>query len=116
MSTPPATSAAHRSSFIGQLSFVGDRHEHESIPKDAIPIPRVVSNLQAPPSADPTRSSYMTESSISRISNLSDFPVPPPQPAHMSVLSSYFHGAVDRAVPEESQSVSTFKPRIGERF
>ncbi|KAJ7240333.1 hypothetical protein B0H12DRAFT_1134986 [Mycena haematopus] len=95
VTTPPATSATHRLSFTGQLS------------------------LQPPNSADPTRSSYMTESSISRISNLSDFPVPPSQPAHMSVLSSYFHGrelANEREGTGESQSISTFKPRIGERF
>jgi len=119
VSTPPATSSAHRSSFTGQLSFVGDHpeQEHVPVPKEGIPIPRTVSSLlQPPPSADPTRSSYMTESTVSRMSNLSDFPVPPPQPAHMSVLSSYFHSVPDRAVPEESQSVSTFKPRIGERF
>ncbi|KAF7352626.1 hypothetical protein MVEN_01228300 [Mycena venus] len=113
VSTPPAISGAHRSSFTGQLSFVGDHEREPPIPK---PIPRAVSSLQPPPSADPTRSSYMTESTVSRMSNLSDFPVPPPQPAHMSVLSSYFHGVADHTVPEESQSVSTFKPRIGERF
>ncbi|KAJ7904708.1 hypothetical protein B0H14DRAFT_3421462 [Mycena olivaceomarginata] len=121
VATPPATSAdIHRSSFTGQLSFVGDLHdEPESIPKGAIPIPRAVSSLHPPPSADPTRSSYMTESTVSRMSNLSDFPVPPAQPAHMSLLSSYFHGReseAQRALPEDSQSVSTFKPRIGEKF
>jgi hypothetical protein len=121
VATPPATSAdIHRSSFTGQLSFVGDLHdEPEPIPKGAIPIPRAVSSLHPPPSADPTRSSYMTESTVSRMSNLSDFPVPPAQPAHMSLLSSYFHGReseAQRALPEDSQSVSTFKPRIGERF
>ncbi|KAK7061900.1 hypothetical protein R3P38DRAFT_2832176 [Favolaschia claudopus] len=119
VSTPPAISATHRSSFTGQLSFVEDLREPDSQPKGDVPLPRAVSSLHPPNSADPTRSSYMTESSISRMSNLSDFPVPPPQPAHMSVLSSYFHNresVAGNAVPEESQSFSTFKPRIGEKF
>ncbi|KAF8195684.1 hypothetical protein K438DRAFT_1934158 [Mycena galopus ATCC 62051] len=119
VSTPPAVSAAHRSSFTGQLSFAGDTHEPPPVPKHGIHIPRAVSSLQPPHSADPTRSSYMTESTVSRMSNLSDFPVPPSQPAHMSVLSSYFHGRELVTAPQaqgETQSVSTFKPRIGERF
>ncbi|KAJ7682606.1 hypothetical protein DFH06DRAFT_1290016 [Mycena polygramma] len=113
-----ATSSPHsRMSLAGQMAFI----EPEPVVKGAIPIPRTGSTLQ-PHSADPTRSSYMTESDLSRMSNLSDFPVPPPQhmtPAHMSLLSSYFHehAAADRSVPEdESQSAVTFTPRIGERF
>ncbi|KAG6812624.1 hypothetical protein H0H92_001843 [Tricholoma furcatifolium] len=52
--------------------------------------PRINSGLQLP-SADPTRSSYLTTSSMSRISGLSDFPAPPPSHAeHMSILTSYF--------------------------
>ncbi|KAJ7498733.1 hypothetical protein FB451DRAFT_1426696 [Mycena latifolia] len=113
VSTPPATSSNYRSSYTGQMSF-----PEEHAPKGGIPIPRVVSSLQ-PHSADPTRSSYMTESTLSRMSNLSDFPAPPPQhmtPAHMSLLSSYFHEAVaERAIPENESAV-TFSPRIGERF
>ncbi|KAJ6490397.1 hypothetical protein C8R47DRAFT_1273622 [Mycena vitilis] len=118
VSTPPATSSPHsRMSLAGQMAFI----EPEPVVKGSIPIPRTGSTLQ-PHSADPTRSSYMTESDLSRMSNLSDFPVPPPQhmtPAHMSLLSSYFHehAAPDRSVPEdESQSAVTFTPRIGERF
>lgn len=37
---------------------------------------RIISGLQPPPT-DATRSSYMTTSTASRMSNLSDFPVPP---------------------------------------
>ncbi|KAJ7180298.1 hypothetical protein C8R43DRAFT_396420 [Mycena crocata] len=115
VSTPPATSSDYRNSYTGQMAFVGDS---EQVAKEAIPISRAVSGLQ-PHSADPTRSSYMTESTLSRMSNLSDFPAPPPQqmtPAHMSLLSSYFHEVADRDQVPEDQSVHTFKPRIGERF
>ncbi|KAJ7683976.1 hypothetical protein B0H17DRAFT_1073156 [Mycena rosella] len=115
VATPPATTTNYRASYMGQMLYA----EEERAPKDAIPIPRVSSGLQPPPSADPTRSSYMTESTVSRMSNLSDFPAPPPQhmtPAHMSLLSSYFHDAVtERSVPED-ESIATFSPRIGERF
>ncbi|KAJ6598870.1 hypothetical protein DFH09DRAFT_1070759 [Mycena vulgaris] len=114
VSTPPATTSNYRSSYTGQMAFAEDQHA----PKDIMPISRAVSSLQ-PHSADPTRSSYMTESTVSRMSNLSDFPAPPPQhmtPAHMSLLSSYFHEAVaEREIPEDKSGV-TFTPRIGERF
>ncbi|KAJ7094588.1 hypothetical protein B0H15DRAFT_904537 [Mycena belliarum] len=115
VSTPPATSTDYRNSYMGQMTFA---EEHgQPPPKGALPLPRVVSSLQ-PHSADPTRSSYMTESTLSRMSNLSDFPSPPPQqmtPAHMSLLSSYFHEAVaERVVPETEPP--PFTPRIGERF
>ncbi|KAJ7178957.1 hypothetical protein C8R46DRAFT_1071991 [Mycena filopes] len=113
--TPAADFADHRTSYTGQMAFHDE--PEPPVPKAGIPIPRAVSNLQ-PHSADPTRSSYMTESSVSRMSGLSDFPAPPPQhmtPAHMSLLSSYFHEAPERTVRED-ESVVTFSPRIGERF
>ncbi|KAJ6539534.1 hypothetical protein B0H19DRAFT_1179510 [Mycena capillaripes] len=121
VSTPPATSSDQRTSLMGQMAYV-----HEPVHKEGIPISRAGSALLQPHSADPTRSSYMTESTVSRMSNLSDFPAPPPQhmtPAHMSLLSSYFHEhaalAAERSVPEDqsvAESVTTFIPRIGERF
>jgi serine/arginine repetitive matrix protein 2 len=61
----------------------------------------------------------MTESTVSRMSNLSDFPAPPPQhmtPAHMSLLSSYFQEAVAEREVAEDESAVTYNPRIGERF
>ncbi|KAJ7068486.1 hypothetical protein C8F01DRAFT_1364812 [Mycena amicta] len=115
-STPAATSGENRSSFAGQMAFVG---ESEVVPpKEGIPIPRVSTSTLQPYSADPTRSSYMTNSTLSRISNLSDFPPPPEHhmtPAHMSLLTSYFGG---ESVPEQSEeaSIATFTPRLGERF
>ncbi|KIJ62118.1 hypothetical protein HYDPIDRAFT_95007 [Hydnomerulius pinastri MD-312] len=58
-----------------------------------------------PHSADALRSSYMTSTSDnSRMSGLSDFPLPPahrpiPQPGHMSILQAYFE-----ATPPSSES------------
>lgn len=122
MSTPPATLSDQRTSLVGQMAYVHEQPAH----KDGIPVSRAGSGLLQPHSADPTRSSYMTESTLSRMSNLSDFPAPPPQhmtPAHMSLLSSYFHEhaahAAEHSVPEDQsvvESVTTFTPRIGERF
>jgi len=62
---------------------------------------RILSGLQ-PPWTEATRSSYMTTSTVSRMSNLSDFPAPPKDrpedlrssmtpSKHMSLLSSYFN-------------------------
>ncbi|KAJ7714313.1 hypothetical protein DFH07DRAFT_1016540 [Mycena maculata] len=118
VATPPATASDYRTSYTGLMAF---HSEHPPpVPKDGvdIAIPRIVSELQ-PDSADPTRSSYMTESTVSRIST-SDFPAPPPQhmtPAHMSLLNSYFQESVAERVIGEEESVATFSPpRVGERF
>ncbi|KAJ7639042.1 hypothetical protein FB45DRAFT_1055233 [Roridomyces roridus] len=123
VATPPTTSGDHRTSYMGHLGQMGSVEVTPPllVPKDE---PRVVSSgsgLHPPPSADPTRSSYLTESTMSRISQLSDFPVPPPQsaftPAHMSLLNSYFTSVPEDNGEEESQSVTTFAPpRVGERF
>ena len=92
--TPPAVSSTHRASFIGQFvsgrqHVTFDDNEDNTITHDR---PRTAS-LQ-PPSADPSRTSYATNSTYSRMSNLSDFPVPPTinpdTPGHMSFVSSYF--------------------------
>nr|GAT49050.1 predicted protein [Mycena chlorophos] len=119
-STPAASPGENRSSFTGQLAFI----EETTPPTEGVPIPRIPS--LHPPSADPTRSSYMTNSTLSRISNLSDFPEPPPNshpphnltPAHMSLLNSYFGGeSVPEQSEEEQSAVSVpFTPRLGERF
>ncbi|CAK5275394.1 unnamed protein product [Mycena citricolor] len=122
------SSGDHRQSLTGELS-PGPAAAPKSAP---IPVPR---NSLQPNSVDPTRSSYMTESSISRISNLSDFPSPPSPtaaaaaggghghmttPAHMSLLSSYFHdfheAVAEHAASEESPAAPPFTPRLGQRF
>ncbi|KIY53251.1 hypothetical protein FISHEDRAFT_69105 [Fistulina hepatica ATCC 64428] len=103
--TPPATASAHRRSFSGQMAFA--RAEAPS----AKQVDSGVPEESPPPSSGLlrtsirlTRSSYMTTTSTSdsRISGLSDFPVPPSDyaipeefaarraPAHTFVLDAYF--------------------------
>ncbi|KAK7049734.1 hypothetical protein VNI00_005765 [Paramarasmius palmivorus] len=102
VSTPPAEASDPRLSYVGQMSFAhgagptGEEDEDGDVLGTSPMFTRngTAHNSLQPPSADPTRSSYMTSNSEgSRMSGLSDFPVPPPQqltPAHMSLLSSYF--------------------------
>lgn len=84
--TPPATVNEFRKSYTAlpeEEQTVVVRPPHDSLAAPTLSLP----------SSDPTRSSYLTTSSLSHMSGLSDFPVPPPRdltPAHMSVLSSYF--------------------------
>ncbi|KAG6820393.1 hypothetical protein H0H93_001163 [Arthromyces matolae] len=100
VSTPPLVDGDHRVSFTGQMSSPINERTKPAEGQDITSKPRTNSGLQ-PPSADPTRSSYITTSSMSRMSGLSDFPVPPqPDTAeHMSLISSYY---------EESYSRGTF--------
>ncbi|KAF9027098.1 hypothetical protein BDZ89DRAFT_1160919 [Hymenopellis radicata] len=93
LATPPAVASTHRTSFIGQF-VPGNRlseHEDEDI---TITQSRARSTSLQPPSADPSRTSYTTNSTYSRMSNLSDFPVPPVSHGatrgHISLVSSYF--------------------------
>lgn len=78
-----------------------------------------VSGLQPPTEA--TRSSYMTSSTASRMSGLSDFPTPPKDDSyvsakhHMSMLSSYFDEAHTQSEVQsqgqvQAQGRSTFHP------
>ncbi|KAF9266272.1 hypothetical protein L218DRAFT_897317 [Marasmius fiardii PR-910] len=99
-STPLAESSDPRLSYVGQMSYAHEDirdDEHEDVlgtSPNFSRLPATAHSSLQPPSADPTRSSYMTSNSEgSRMSGLSDFPAPPPQhltPAHMSLLSSYF--------------------------
>ncbi|KAJ7596697.1 hypothetical protein C8J56DRAFT_1021201 [Mycena floridula] len=94
--TPPIVSGNSRHSYIGQLAFTeANVSRHEPVDDDALRRSRETSTQAlSPHSADAARSSYLTSSSLSRMSGLSDFPLPPPPdmstPAHMSLLSSYF--------------------------
>lgn len=90
--TPPTVSGDRRASQTGRLSFSEEIIEPTS---SALPIPN--SNLH-PSSVDPMRNSYMTTSTASRMSDISDFPAPPRQyDSHMSLLSSYFDDEVVEA-------------------
>ncbi|KAG6845163.1 hypothetical protein H0H87_012959 [Tephrocybe sp. NHM501043] len=94
LSTPPVVDGDHRTSYMGQMSSPIDKEGHANGGQELSPQSRVNSGLQ-PPSADPTRSSYLTTSSMSGMSGLSDFPAPPQRHAteHMSILTSYFSEA-----------------------
>lgn len=119
--TPEATSSSHRHSFAGQFVSAGRENvarlgeiagEEED---DTITMPMQMENrgsLQPP--HNPSRGSYATNSSVySRMSGLSDFPVPPSTdrtPAHMQVLSSYFDGLDgDR---DSHRAVSTMRDSV----
>ncbi|KAL0960251.1 hypothetical protein HGRIS_011883 [Hohenbuehelia grisea] len=100
VSTPPSTMDDRR--FSQQASYIN----HDVLPDTPFitsspGASRIVSNASLlPPSASLTRSSYMTMSDASRMSGLSDFPVPPLQdqmtPGNMSIINSYFEGASQR--------------------
>lgn len=112
VSTPAAVDVEHRISFNGETVFeYQDQDSPETgfstdidHPGNAVsrrdPLPFGLSSQR--PLTQVTRSSYMTTSDLSRISGLSDFPVPPksinsesslPTPTpHIPVLSTYFEG------------------------
>ncbi len=101
VSTPPAISTEHRLSFAGQTAFPQEsQRQGLASPGSRDSHARIMSGLQ-PPLTDATRSSYTSASTHSRMSNLSDFPVPPkdtnhPRPKHMSLLSAYFDEAMSQ--------------------
>ncbi|PPQ70861.1 hypothetical protein CVT26_014084 [Gymnopilus dilepis] len=100
VSTPPTISSSHHLS-AEQSAFVHDQERRRSGGLESPLSPeqergRVSSSLQPPTEA--TRSSYMTTSTLSRMSGLSDFPTPPKDDYlsakhHVSMLSSYFNEA-----------------------
>lgn len=103
VSTPPAVSTERRLSYTGQTAFTNDSQAQQQQRSLASPASqdRIISGLQAP-LTEATRSSYMTTSTLSRMSNLSDFPAPPKDgsrlaPKHMSLLSSYFDEAMSNS-------------------
>jgi serine/arginine repetitive matrix protein 2 len=106
VSTPPAVSSERRLSYTGQTAFANNSldQQQRSLASPASQ-DRILSGLQAP-LTEATRSSYMTSSTLSRMSNLSDFPAPPKDgsrlaPKHMSLLSAYFDEAMSN---NETQS------------
>ncbi|KAJ3744698.1 hypothetical protein DFH05DRAFT_1445372 [Lentinula detonsa] len=121
--TPPAVSGVSRLSLTGQMAFAigGDmRPEHlddEEAPPSTARLTTAHSSLQ-PPSSGLTRSSYMTTSDGSRMSGLSDFPDPPPQPltpAHMSLLSSYFDNMITEKEIADVRTYGHVKPATRSR-
>ncbi|KAG5644199.1 hypothetical protein DXG03_008862 [Asterophora parasitica] len=106
--TPPIVENDNRLSFTGQLSFPEAqrpaRPEDPEVSTIISPQPRI-NSLQLP-SANPTRSSYMTtNSSASRMSGLSDFPAPPTV-ERMSLHTSYFEEAHSLSEGNESRSAT----------
>lgn len=105
--SPTEIDAEQRLSYAGQVGYETERHDnsprntvisnsvatadhegHLSLISSPTSQGRVLSGQQAPLS-DNTRSSYITTSTGSRMSGLSDFPVPPSN-HRMSLLSAFF--------------------------
>ncbi|PPQ70614.1 hypothetical protein CVT24_000687 [Panaeolus cyanescens] len=88
VSTPPPVSPAqHRLSFNAEMHDI--QHAHRDFVSPATRA-RILSNLTAP-FTEATRSSYMTTSTMSRMSGLSDFPIPPTNPSAHSRPTSKAH-------------------------
>lgn len=91
--TDPAHANENRSQNPNQIQISNEQEQqrrprprHEEVESPESRAARILSGLQAPPT-DATRSSYMTTSTVSRMSGLSDFPAPPkshhlPHPHH----------------------------------
>lgn len=104
--TPPSVSPDHRpNSYAGETDCATDNHHHNNNKNERRLQPplhvslssgrlRTFSGLQPPSSSsEATRSSYMTTSTQSRMSNLSDFPCPPKDNSHhISMNGAYFEG------------------------
>jgi serine/arginine repetitive matrix protein 2 len=111
--TPPATDNHNRLS--GHLSLVDDGDAPLEDESNTVQVrPKSPSSLL--PSAGLTRSSYMTTSTnASRMSGLSDFPVPPADmAAHIKLFEPYFDGP-SRAIPDYPPSESP-QPPISRRM
>ena len=89
LATPHATTSPRRSS--GHVSLVDEELPQTTEEPDTHLRIKSQHSLQPPTSAEATRSSYMTTSTNgSRMSGLSDFPVPPADiAAHMRMLDTY---------------------------
>ena len=93
-STPLATETDYRESLTGDMSYAHDhlRHPPNTLLPQSASGSRVNSGLHPP--SNLTRSSFLTTSSVSRMSGLSDFPAPP---KHMSLLSTFFDEALSQS-------------------
>ncbi|EGO04021.1 hypothetical protein SERLA73DRAFT_175753 [Serpula lacrymans var. lacrymans S7.3] len=116
MATSPVSFSPHRVS--SQLSIIGGEAAHTG-PTSQTFTPRSGRNSLHPHSAEPLRSSYATSTTdLSRMSGLSDFPVPPAQvnltSAHMSILQGYFE-SVARQSGDPTETRATSRIRSGHR-
>ena len=105
--TPETVSPNHRpNSYSGETSGATTNNEYrqqDHLPSSSSRATGVITTAEArprttttstlsPPDPEATRSSYMTTSTASRMSGLSDFPVPPRDDDHRSLaLSTYFN-------------------------
>ena len=89
--TPASIPPEYRpNSYMGETSYTTQPESSSSSSHQGqhIHARRILTNLQ-PPTPEAIRSSFMTTSTVSRISNLSDFPAPPRD--HRMSLESYFN-------------------------
>ncbi|KZT66249.1 hypothetical protein DAEQUDRAFT_813694 [Daedalea quercina L-15889] len=112
LTTPVVLSSPQRSST--RLSFIHFLRDNEQRASQDVPAARVnsaYSSLGAPLSSEAARSSFMT-SGTSRMSGLSDFPVPPTDitPEQLSVLNSYFDD--NRNSQQDNDFLSPPRPRV----
>jgi len=131
LTTPPSVPPQHRpSSSIGETScFATINNNNEQPPQQDQPQspptsseisgqvrarPPITTGLR-PPSSEEVRSSFLTTSTASRMSNLSDFPSPPGDDHdhhhHSMTLGTYFNDALGQGVELQThQDPST--PRL----
>ncbi|EMD32194.1 hypothetical protein CERSUDRAFT_99594 [Gelatoporia subvermispora B] len=114
VSTPPAFATPPR--FSSHLSFID--YAAEQSPRHSAEQPTRVysqqSSLGVPTSSSAARSSFMTtDTALSRMSGLSDFPIPPSQvtPEHTTLLNSYF-ADTPRSQPENPMDSLSVRPRM----
>lgn len=93
ISTPPTETSTRRRSLTGLMSFDDNRFSQEPPSSSARDTHLSAGSWLQPPNG--MRSSYMTTSTSSRMSGLSDFPVPP-KDGHASLLSAFFDESAHR--------------------
>jgi serine/arginine repetitive matrix protein 2 len=104
--TPVTVSPQHRpNSYTGETSSATNNESRQQ--PSSSRVTGVSGEARArtalnPPVSEATRSSYMTTSTASRMSGLSDFPVPPKDPDRIS-LSTYFNEPLPPPFTEQQQ-------------
>jgi serine/arginine repetitive matrix protein 2 len=99
--TPPATTNDRRLS--GHLSLVDEDVDADEGVATARLRVKSGTSLQTPSAAGQTRSSYMTTStSASRMSGLSDFPIPPDMANDIKLFDSFFDDSARASIDHSS--------------